>query len=176
MEARLREVTLALAAEALQLAGLAVSAQEAVSSAEVALASGAAAERFAAMVHLQGGPSDLLDRPQQMAGAPVRQPVDAEREGFVQAIDARRLGLAVAALGGGRRLPGDGIDHAVGLDCVLGVGEVADPAQPLAIVHARDQGAAEHAAFLVRSAFVIGERPAVPSPAIVGRLLGGGST
>jgi thymidine phosphorylase len=175
VERRLREVTLALAVEALALAGLATTAAQAAARAERALASGAAAERFAMMVRAQGGPADLLERPQQLATAPVLLPVHAEREGTVQRVDARQLGVAVLGLGGGRTRPENAVDHAVGLEAVLGVGEVADRARPLAIVHARDMATAEHAARSVRSAFSLADRPVPPSPAVIDRILGRGA-
>ncbi|MBM3606751.1 MAG: thymidine phosphorylase, partial [Alphaproteobacteria bacterium] len=54
----LRDLTLALAAECLTLAG------QQIAGLEAALDSGAAAEVFARMVTAQGGPRDLLDRPE----------------------------------------------------------------------------------------------------------------
>ncbi len=60
---RLREVTLALSAELLALGGVEPDAERARAAAERALDSGAAAERFAAMVTELGGPADLLEAP-----------------------------------------------------------------------------------------------------------------
>src|ERR687893_524222 len=61
VDARLRDVTLALCAELLVLGGLEAEPAAARTSAERALDSGAAAERFAAMVLELGGPSDFLE-------------------------------------------------------------------------------------------------------------------
>ena len=140
-EPRLREVTLALAAELLALAGDAADARARV---ERALDSGAAAERFGRMVSALGGPGDLLERrpARYLPAAPVRRPVDLAAGGFVAAIDVRALGLAVVTLGGGRQRPTDPIDHAVGLTEVRGVGEPVGRDQPFAVVHARSDAAA----------------------------------
>src|SRR5215203_4043485 len=125
-EPRLVEVTLALARAVLELAGL-------DADPERALASGAAAERFARMAAALGGPADLLDDPDRhLPGAPVRREV-AGPEGVVTAIDVRALGLVVMELGGGRRRESDEIDPAVGLTDVAGLGE---DAARLATVHA----------------------------------------
>ena len=118
---RLREVTLALAAELLVLGGLAEDEAAAAAAAARALDSGAAAERFARMVVALGGPADLLERPDRhLPEAPVRHAVHLERAGVVAAIDARALGLAVVGLGGGRRRVTDPIDPRVGLAEVRG--------------------------------------------------------
>ena len=60
---RLREVTLALSAELLRLGGIEPDEEAGRAAAERALDSGAAAERFAAMVAELGGPADLLEQP-----------------------------------------------------------------------------------------------------------------
>ena len=172
VERRLHEVTMALATEALLLAGIAASEEQGRALAERSLASGAAAERFAAMVRAQGGPSDLLDRPDHLARAPVRLPVHAGRAGTIRRIDARELGLAVVVLGGGRTRPDQAVDHAVGLAEVLGVGEACGPDRPVAIVHARDRAGAEHAADRVAAAFQVDDVPVSASPPVIGRMRG----
>ena len=55
-------------------------------------------------------------------------------------------------LGGGRLREDQPVDHAVGLTEVAGLGE---PADVLAVVHARDEAAAERAAERLRAAFTV---------------------
>jgi thymidine phosphorylase len=155
---RLIEVTLALAAEALHLAGLVADRDEARRRAEAALSSGAAAERFARMVVALGGPADLVEHPQRhLPRAPVELPVILEGSGVVAAIDVRELGLAVIELGGGRRSTADKIDHAVGLAGLCGLGEQVGPDRPFAIVHARSDDEAGAAAARIRAAVGVGD-------------------
>src|SRR4029450_12005732 len=110
--------------------------------------SGDAAEHFARMVVELGGPADLLERPDaHLPQAPLPVGAPAERDGVVAAVDVRAVGLAIIDLGGGRRREDDAIDHAVGLTEVAAPGEQVGPqARPLAIVHARDEASAAHAA------------------------------
>ena len=61
------------------------------------------------------------------------------------AIDTRALGLAVVELGGGRRRASDAIDHAVGLEHLLGLGASVEPDTPLARIHAADRDGARGA-------------------------------
>ncbi len=147
---RLREVTLELARRLLDLGGLDPA------QAEEALESGAAAEAFGAMVAALGGPGDLVDRPDDhLPAAPVVRPVAAEADGTVAAHATRDLGVAVMALGGGRRTESDRIDHAVGLTRIAPVGAAVGPGDPLAVVHARDQDAWEAAARAVRAGIAV---------------------
>ena len=160
VHSRLREVTLALAAELLVLGGLAEDKAGAAGAAARALDSGAAAERFARMVAALGGPADVLERPEDhLPEAPVRHAVHLERSGTVAAIDARALGLAVVGLGGGRQRVTDQIDPRVGLAEVRGVGEAVGPDAPLAIVHAATDSDAAAAAELLRNAVRVHEAP-----------------
>jgi thymidine phosphorylase len=173
-DARLREVTLTLAAEALTLCGLAADHAAGRARAEMALASGAAAECFQRMVRDLGGPADLLERSAALLPrAPLHQPVHAAGEGSVAAIDVRRLGLAVVMLGGGRTRPDDGIDHAVGLAEVAGIGAECGPSRPLAIVHARDEARLAAASEMIRGAYSLATTlPETRASVVVERVTG----
>ncbi|MGH6896400.1 MAG: thymidine phosphorylase [Geminicoccaceae bacterium] len=153
VEAGLREVTLGLAAELLVLAGAIAEKTAAAVAVARALASGAAAERFARMVAALGGPGDLLEKPDRhLPQAPVREAIFLEQAGVVATVDARALGLAVVALGGGRRRAADAIDPAVGLSEVRGIGETVGPDAPFAVVHAATASDAAAAAETLRRA------------------------
>ncbi|MFY8092207.1 MAG: thymidine phosphorylase [Niveispirillum sp.] len=157
-ESRLWRVTRALCAEMLVLSGLALDEAMAGRLVDQAIETGAAADRFARMVAVLGGPPDLIERPDRhLPTAPVVVPVLAERAGIVTAQDARTLGLAVVALGGGRTRPQDGVDPRVGLDRVAPVGAEVGPDRPLCLVHAADRAAADAVVCSIRNAYVIGE-------------------
>lgn len=166
-EPRLLEVTLALAAQALQLSGLSPSLAQARERAQRALDDGSAAEHFARMVAALGGPADVLRNP-GLPRAPVRRAVPAPQAGWVVGMDTRALGLAVVALGGGRRRPGEAVDPRVGLAGVRHVGQRVEVGEPLAWVHAADEPAAERATRDVAAAFRLGDARCAPTPAVIG--------
>ncbi|TFH87670.1 thymidine phosphorylase [Billgrantia azerbaijanica] len=162
-DGRLLRVTRELAGELLLAGGLAADRDAARARLDRALASGAAAERFARMVAGLGGPHDLLEHPDRhLPAAPVQLAAHAERAGIVQRLDTRALGLAVVALGGGRRAPEERIDPAVGLSDIAAIGEAVDGERPLAVVQAASRTAAERAARQVRQAMTVGEDAATP--------------
>lgn len=147
----LRDLTLALASEVLALVG------QGGSDVAGVLDSGAAAEAFGRMVAAQGGPPDLLDRPDAyLKAAPVIRPVPA-CEGGVSGIDVAALGHAVVALGGGRVRAGERIDHRVGLSMLAKLGDAVGPGRPLALAHAADDTAAEIAIAAVSAAYRLGQ-------------------
>ncbi len=154
---RLDAVVIALAAEMLTLGGIADGTADGEARAYEALKSGRAAETFQKMVRMLGGPSDLVEHPaRHLPKARIAKPATPSAEGAVAAIDTRGLGLAVVALGGGRRRAEDSIDHAVGLTELAGLGDEVGLDRPLAIVHAQDDDAADAAIESVRRAYRLG--------------------
>jgi len=162
---RLHGVVMALGAVALRQGGLATDEAQARARLLQALDSGAAAERFARMVAGLGGAADVLERP-ALPQAPVRREVAAGHGGWLGAVDARALGLAVVELGGGRRGSGDAIDPAVGLSALLPLGQRVEPGTPLACVHARSEAHAEAAVAAVRAAYSISDRAGAGMPLV----------
>ena len=152
-EPRLLEVTLALAATLLRLGGLDADEDAARAAAGEALASGAAAERFARMVAALGGPRDLLDDPvRHLPAAPhVREAFPAatarvrphrRARGRRRRAGARRRPAARGRRGRPRR-------RAHRRRRARRGGRPGG--RPLAVVHARDEAAAERAAQRLRA-------------------------
>ena len=163
-DARLEEVTLALAAEMLLSAGLAASNREAVRRAGEALASGRAADIGGRMVAALGGPADFVENAgKYLPKAKVVRPVKVGASGFVASIESRKIGIAVVALGGGRTKPEDGIDHSVGIAALPGVGAEVVKGEALAVVHASSEADADAAEAAVLAAYTLGEaKPRAP--------------
>ncbi len=153
---RLHDVTMAQAAELLQLGKLASSVDDAYQQLERVLANGAAAERFERMVAALGGPTDFLARSDHyLPTAAVVKPVFAEQSGFVQSMNGTAIGMAVVGLGGGRRVASDCIDHSVGFDQVAAIGTAVDSQTPIAMLHARDEASWQQAATELQAAVQI---------------------
>lgn len=170
-DARLEGVTRALAVEMLMLAGLVASPAEGVARVEQLLSSGAAAEKFGQMVASLGGPSDFVGRAaDHLPVAPIVRPVLPKEAGILSALDARQVGFAVLALGGGRNTPADPIDYAVGFSRCAHLGDAVGPDRPLALVHARDAAAAERASAMLQAAASVGATVPAERPLILDRL------
>ncbi len=148
---RLREVVLTLAREMLDLTGLSANPED-------ALTSGRALEVFARMVSQLGGPADLVENAiLYLPRAPVIKPCVATRAGVISAMDTRAVGIAVLAMGGGRRDAADPIDPAVGLTEVCALGDRVEVGQPIAMVHGANEADADAAIAAIRAAVRIGD-------------------
>jgi thymidine phosphorylase len=166
-EPRLHDVVLALAAEMLVLGRLAETHAEARVKAEACLVDGRGAEIFARMVAALGGPTDIVERTaHHLPRAREVRACTAARAGMVAGMDARAVGLVVVSLGGGRRRASDTIDPAVGLSDVVGVGRTVAAGDPLALVYAADDAAADAAVAALRQAIRI-EDMAPPVPPVI---------
>jgi thymidine phosphorylase len=167
-EPRLHEVTLALCAEMLVLGGLSADTAAARIKLQAALDSGAAAEKFAQMVAALGGPADLMERPQAyLTAAPVTKPVPAPRAGVITTMSTRDLGVAIVELGGGRRKAGDAIDMRVGFSAVKPLGTRVSAGEPLALIHAADDAAADRAVASYLAACTLGDADVAATPMVM---------
>ncbi|MFC3181037.1 thymidine phosphorylase [Cypionkella sinensis] len=162
VNAALWDITMALGGEALALGGLAADPADGAGRIEQALESGAAAEWFGRMVAAQGGPLDFVERwPDRLPAATVIREVPSVQPGFVTTIDGQALGLAVVGLGGGRQREGDKLNLSVGLSDLAGIGEDIGAGDPLCMVHAATEAAAEEAILRVQAAYRMG--PVAPA-------------
>ncbi|POZ62555.1 thymidine phosphorylase [Chromobacterium alticapitis] len=165
---RLHEVTMALCAQMLIGGKLAADETDASAKLQAALDSGRAAEIFGRMVTALGGPADFLENyDRHLAPAPIVRPVYADKAGFVGAMDTRGIGMAVCALGGGRRLATDVLDFRVGLSQFVELGQNISKDTPLMMIHAADEASFEDAARRIKAAIRIDEiAPAALPPQV----------
>jgi pyrimidine-nucleoside phosphorylase len=162
--ADLERLSVHLAARMLVLAGLAAGGQEAVALVGRALSSGAALEKLRAIIAAQGGDPRVVDDYSRLPQARHREPVPANRDGFVVGLDAERIGRGAVALGAGRdRVDGD-VNHGVGIDIMAPVGASVRRGDPVLFLEC-DDADRRHAAFaIVAGAIEIGDDalPATP--------------
>ncbi len=135
----LKEVTWALTARMLTLAGLARDAAAARERLDAAVASGAALDRFRRLIEWQQGDPRVVDDARRLPWARREAVVPAPATGWLTRIDTRQIGLALAALGGGRRTKEDRIDYGVGIDVERRLGDRVERGEPLFRVHYRKQ-------------------------------------
>ncbi len=165
----LREVCLALAAEMLTLCkGL--SAEQAMREAENALQSGKALAKMQEWITAQGG--DLKAFAEGRKKEVSCYTVTAPKSGYIQKMDAERIGLAAMLLGAGRAAKEDAIDFDAGLKILKKTGDPVTAGEPLAVLYTgtdRDFKAAEECYL---SALTVGEEKTEQQPLIY-RKIGG---
>ena len=164
---RLRQVCLRLASEALCLAGLSLTLQEANLKLLELLDSGKALECFRQWILSQGG-ADIVTNPSLLPQAVLKEEMLSPLSGYVQQIQARIIGEASVALGAGRRYKGETLDLAAGLVLACEQGDFVQKGQILATLHAESAEKIAAAKKMLSSAFVLGETPSLSSPDVLG--------
>jgi len=154
-----RELSLALAAEMILLAGVSDEESEASVLAASELESGRALEVFSRFVEAQGGDRGVVDNPGSLPSAPMRLSVEAGAAGYVKSIDALEIGLAAVSLGAGRAAIGDELDPSVGIEVLAHVGTQVAVGEAVAVLHARDERTAGAARGRVADAFRLSGEP-----------------
>lgn len=159
----LRELVIALGAEVLVSSNKEPTPETARVRLVNELDSGRALERFEKMVSAQGGHLNI-PRPISLA-----HEVRCLRSGFVAAIDTEMLGWVVIELGGGRQQLTDVIDHSVGLEMLVRLGEPIERNQPWIRVFA-PRPKFEQVASRLSAALTISDHCPPPMPLILERI------
>jgi pyrimidine-nucleoside phosphorylase len=164
------DVTLALGAEMLLLAGVARDVDGARAELRDALKSGRAADQFRRIIERQGGNPGVVDDPSLLPQAAECELFTAQRAGFVSRVEPRAVGRGIIALGGGRATMTDPIDHAVGFVITAKPGDLVQIGEPLASVYARDRGGIERGRAALRTAITVSDDAEPPLPLISHRI------
>ena len=149
------EITLALAVEMLELAGIADADPAA------ALVDGRAMDSWRRLIRAQGGDPDApLPRSRHV------EVVTATADGVLQSLDARAIGIAAWRLGAGRARKEDPVSAAAGIVLHAKPGDVVRAGAPLVELHTDDESRISGAQAVLEGAWSIGPDP-VDAPSLV---------
>ena len=149
------EVTLALAREMLELAGIEADPAK-------ALRDGSALESFRSMVRAQGGDPDAV-----LARAHHVEVVTAERSGVLGRLEARSVGIAAWRLGAGRERKEDPVSATAGVLCLAKPGDEVSEGQPLLELHSDEPERIGWARQALAGAIEIGPEGSAPAPVVI---------
>jgi pyrimidine-nucleoside phosphorylase len=172
--ADLMEVTYALGGEMLLLAGVERDRSAARRRLERVIATGDALRRFGEIISAQGGDAEVLTNDDLLPRSPLRETYAAPSSGVVGRVEPRVIGKAIVAMGGGRQRTDDRVDHGVGFEITAKPGDRVQAGQPLALIHAADEGTARIARAALDEAIRISPRARKPLPLISHRVGPGG--
>jgi pyrimidine-nucleoside phosphorylase len=161
--ADLMECTLSLGAEVLVSTNHVATSAAGVEKLQQTINSGEAMEQFAEMVAAQNGD---LNAPRPIAPA---SNLASPRSGYLARIDAELLGKAIIAMGGGRQVLSDALDHSTGLEMLTRLGDKIDAGQPLARIFAKPM-IAERVRHTLLEAIQVADEPPQAGPLILDRI------
>ncbi len=171
------EVSLALGAELLMLAGRASSREEARDQLGVAIATGAAARKLQAVIEAQGGNPSVVDDPAVLPQAEECELFVAPQRGFVASVDPRPIARGYAALVAGAAASGGGAGtESVGYVVSAKPGDWVEAGEPLATIFARTQHDIARGRAALGEAIRIADEAEAPLPLISHRVDTGRTT
>ncbi len=122
---------------------------------------GKAFAKFRELVERQGGDVSFIDNPEKFEKAPIIMPVLAEEDGYVEELNAGKVGKAGLELGIGRKQKEDPIDYRVGLIFNKKVGDQVNKGDVLAYIHANSAEKAMECVEQIKEAYKFGNRKIV---------------
>lgn len=132
---------------------LGISEEEAEQRARDAVSSGAAKRKFAQWIEAQGGDASFVEDLSLLPQAKEKYEMIADRDMYIDRINAERIGTACVALGAGRVRKGDTIDHSTGVVMRVHPGSTVKKGDTIAVVHARNIDEAKNAEKMILAAF-----------------------
>lgn len=131
------------------------------------LDSGEALERFRHNIELQSGDPRVCDKPETLLSKGIKKiDVLAASSGYLSAVDTFAVGNAICELGGGRIKAEDSVDHAVGFESTIKVGDRIKRAQPIGVIYARRIADADSISESITNAYRISTDPSGPKKLI----------
>ena len=141
------EITLALAKEMLQLAGI-------NKDPATGLKDGTALQVWKKMIIAQGGNPDI-----EIPVAKQKENVVATQSGYITDLDAYAIGLSAWRLGAGRAKKEDAVSKTAGIICLAKEGDYVEKDQPVLELHIDDASRLPLAKEALKNAFTIGAEP-----------------
>lgn len=141
------ELTLALAKEMLQLAGI-------NKDPATGLKDGTALQVWKKMIVAQGGNPDS-----EIPVAKQKENIVATQSGYITDLDAYAIGLSAWRLGAGRAKKEDAVSKTAGIICLAKEGDYVEKDQPVLELHIDDSSRLPLAKEALKNAFTIGAEP-----------------
>ena len=141
------EITLALAKEMLQLAGI-------NKDPATGLKDGTALQVWKKMIVAQGGNPDI-----EIPVAKQKENIVATQSGYITDLDAYAIGLSAWRLGAGRAKKEDAVSKTAGIICLAKEGDYVEKDQPVLELHIDEASRLPFAKEALKNAFTIGAEP-----------------
>jgi len=164
------EVSRALTAEMLCLAGKAEDFEQGGRLFDTVIQNGAAFKKFKEMVANQGGDTAALDDTSKLPAAESSVDIAADQDGYITAMDTIGIGTASILLGGGREKSDDRLDYGVGIEVLKKTGDRVAAGDMIARLYYSSVSRKKEAVKKYRESVTIGSSSVDPPEMIVDRI------
>lgn len=155
----IKEIILGIGAQIIKLAGEGENLEENKAKILENISNGKAYNKFLELVGNQGGDISYIENPSKFEKAKYTIPVYSNKTGYIEKLDAEKVGVTSVHLGAGRVKKEDGIDYAVGIWLEKKIGDQIKDGDILAYVHANDEEKGKQAVEDLKQAYNIVQNP-----------------
>lgn len=158
MEPDLKEITYTLVNKAFEKTGLFKTQGEAYEYLDGLIENGEALKKFRDIIKSQNGDDRVIDDYTKFPQASIKYEVKADKDGFVNNIDALKIAKACKNLGAGREKKSDSIDYSAGIYLTQKYSEPVKQGETIAVIYTNKQDTIKEAESLIKSAFEISDK------------------
>lgn len=158
MEKDVKELTYEIAENMLIMYGKASSKSEAKDLIDDVIISKKAREKFRKLIEIQNGDSTCITDKSVLGEASFKMEVKARESGYIQMIDAERIGNVAIYLGAGRKTADEEIDYDSGIVLVKKMDDRVSEGDVIAYVYSNDEEKLKGAAINVAESYTIGRK------------------
>lgn len=165
------ELALKLSGIMVYLGGKAESPEVGMEMTKKAMEDGSGLAKLGEFIAAQGGNPQVINDYTLFPQHSITAELKAEKDGFVQGIEARKIGLASQQTGAGRATKEDDIDLSAGIKVMKKVGDQVKTGDVLAVFYGNDQKKLDSAMKIAGEAFEIGAE-ACDAPKLIKDIIG----
>jgi pyrimidine-nucleoside phosphorylase len=151
------EITTALVAQMLIMAGKASDFSEAEGMIRGVVEDGSALAKFAEIIEAQGGNPKVTEDYSLFDTAKYQLPITANHSGYIHAIDSRAIGYALVRVKAGRMKTSDALDYSAGALLYPKIGDKVLAGGQIGMLHCNDSAKGEEVVKLIQAAYQIAE-------------------
>lgn len=152
---KLMQVSLFIAEQMLILSDVAKTEEEAQTLIDEALKSGTALNKLKSLCEALGGDTACFENTDLLTKTEKQIPVYLNKTGYVESVDALKIGNAACLLGAGRQKKTDSIDYSVGIVLLKQKGDYVKLGEAVATLYVNDEKHIKEAEKLVKEAFAL---------------------
>ena len=164
----IKQIILELGSQIIKLAGEGNNLEENKNKILENIKNKKAYRKFLELVENQNGDISYIENPEKFQKAKHIIPVYAEKTGYIEKLDARKIGVISVHLGAGRIKKEDGIEHSVGILLEKKIGGKVQKGEILAYIHANDEEKGKTAIEDIKTAYKIVENQVKEEKYILG--------
>lgn len=131
----LMEVTYQLAGMMLKMGGITNSLEDGIKLAKSKISSGEAYNKFLEIVEVQGGDVSYIENLEKLRIPKHSISLEAPKSGYINSINAYKIGIAGIELGVGRKVSTDTVDPLAGIVFKKGISDQVEEGDTLAIIY-----------------------------------------